>query len=795
MSSDQLRQLLQRGIEAAKGGDAETARKYLGGALKLDPNNEIAWLALVSVTPNPKDRLRILKRVLEINPNNAKAKELLARLNITSEKPTTPPPPPATEHGGLSGLRAMMDTEEEEAPARPSLFATDDEADDPFADVDDAPARGLFDDSAPTAAPPSWAGEDAAPRISLKLGPRPQAGPYGLPIPDPDQLETMAAIADDIAQTYLAELAAAPDIPWKRKEKRRAGEREVWILRLQVAAMTLFTLAIVGGIGALFISNSPEAQEALFGPTVPPPSLTPTPTVTPSPTVGVTPTFSPTPEITHTPTPTIDPSITPVPTGAQPRPTSLYSPDRALVSERIREAIDLIAVGDYDRASELLETQRRGAPAYPWPYYLLAQINLRRDNPDAAQAILEEGEAQLETVREDLNYRPLIELGFAELALYRAQKALADNDLSAARSQYAIVEERANAAIQQDPRLLGAAVVLAQRYQLEGDNQAALEVINQALLSTNGAFTHIPLRLEQIKVYMAQGNYDAAIQAANEALYINAFTPAIHRLRIQAAIAKGDPGLGVLYAEAYRFFYPASVEAFKLEGDARRAEGKTDEALIAYTRALLGSADDPNFLEALLARAELYRAEGRYQAALDDYNAALEFDDSPQTRAARMEVAYAVGDYATALADSEALLGSGAVDDNRLRLLQARVRVDTAASGDSAAYEAALALLNQSISGGLSADLRPIADEYRARAQYALGNATAARAAIEDALEAGETGSRYYLRGLILEALGEQEAARADYEWVLTWGQIYPYPFIEDALERYQALTAQANEG
>lgn len=780
MSSDQVRQLLQRGIQAAKAGDAETARKFIAGALKLDPNNEVAWLAMVSVTPEAKDRLRILKRVLEINPNNEKAKTLLSRMGLPPEK-SDPAPPPSSRQSDLSSLRSMMadESDEEEEPPRASLFDDEDDR----LDV-------------PSTAMPTSHGYDTvdAPRIDLKLGSRPQPGPFGLPIPNADQLEMMAGLADEIAQTYIAELNADSPIRWKRKEKRRAGENEVWILRLQVAAMTFFAIAIIAGGGVLFVSNSPQAQEALFGPTLPPPSLTPTPTVTPSPTVGVTPTFSPTPEITYTPTPTIDPSITPVATGALPRPTSLYSPDRALVSERVRDAIELIEDGDYEGAEALLATQRQSAPAYPWTYYLLAQINLRQDDPDAAQAILEEGEAQLETVREELNYRPLINLGFAEVALYRAQQAVANNDLDEARTQYSIIEERANAVIEQDPRLLEAPVVLARRYQLSGDYDDALEVVNRALLFSPEAFTHIPLRIEKMNVLFAQGQYDAVIQEANEAIYINAFTPEAHRIRIQAAMAKGDPGLGVLYAEAYRFFYPSSVEAFKLEGDARRAEGKTDEALIAYTRALLGTADDPNFVEAIIARAELYRAEGRYQAALDDYSAALTFIDEPNIRAARMAVAYAAGDYETALADSRVLAGSGVVSDAELRLLQARIRVDMAEADDTAAYEEALNLINDSINSGLPPQLQPIADEYLARVQYALDNPSAALDAIERALEAGETGGRYYLRAQIREQLGDLEAARADYEWVLTWGQVYNFSFLEAAQARYQALTDQLSD-
>ena len=69
-----------------------------------------------------------------------------------------------------------------------------------------------------------------------------------------------------------------------------------------------------------------------------------------------------------------------------------------------------------------------------------------------------------------------------------------------------------------------------------------------------------------------------------------------------------------------------------------------------------------------------------------------------------------------------------------------------------------------------------------------LGDEDAAFDAISAALNSGETGSRHYWRGRIREARGEETSAMRDYEWVLAWSEIFPYPFRVDAEDRLLAL-------
>jgi hypothetical protein len=75
---------------------------------------------------------------------------------------------------------------------------------------------------------------------------------------------------------------------------------------------------------------------------------------------------------------------------------------------------------------------------------------------------------------------------------------------------------------------------------------------------------------------------------------------------------------------------------------------------------------------------------------------------------------------------------------------------------------------------------------------------------VNSALRGGETGTRHYLRGLILEARADMEdsatpeddrlEAMREYEWVLAWSQVYPYSFFQDARRRLTALKTPAAE-
>ncbi len=76
-----LEDLLRLGINTAKAGNKEGARVIFQQVIATDKRNERAWLWLASVEDSPIERRRILQTVLEMNPNNANAKKLLAGMD------------------------------------------------------------------------------------------------------------------------------------------------------------------------------------------------------------------------------------------------------------------------------------------------------------------------------------------------------------------------------------------------------------------------------------------------------------------------------------------------------------------------------------------------------------------------------------------------------------------------------------------------------------------------------------------------------------------------------------------
>ncbi len=74
-SIDQAAGLLKAGIELAKTGSREEARKLLLKVVDSEPANETAWLWLASISEYPEELLGFLQKVLAINPINSRAIE------------------------------------------------------------------------------------------------------------------------------------------------------------------------------------------------------------------------------------------------------------------------------------------------------------------------------------------------------------------------------------------------------------------------------------------------------------------------------------------------------------------------------------------------------------------------------------------------------------------------------------------------------------------------------------------------------------------------------------------------
>src|SRR5690606_6379106 len=269
---------------------------------------------------------------------------------------------------------------------------------------------------------------------------------------------------------------------------------------------------------------------------------------------------------------------------------------------------------------------------------------------DIALDRLQEAERRLGEAREP-GFKPLIDTGFAQVHLQMAQEAFAARNNSLAFDMLDATELRAKSAIDSDPLIVPAYIALARRYQYENQYGNALSVINDAL-SNPALKADVNLIVERGEIYFQQGELDKAAQEAYTALYIDPTVEEAYLLQIKTALEQGDPGLAVIYAQNYLFFYPGSAEGYKLLGDARLAEGNTDLALAAYNQALAAEDVTPATMDTLVARAALYSQQRRYSQAREDLNRAYTLSSEPAVRALRMQAAYEAGNYSIALEDA-----------------------------------------------------------------------------------------------------------------------------------------------
>lgn len=722
MGSEQARNLRRQGIAAAKAGQKDQARTLLQQSIRLEPDNEAAWIWLASIARDQRERLFCFQKLLEINPQNETALNALQAMGITPRQ--------------LMGQAAPQP----EAPSRIQPAAQ--------------PAEERV--------------------IQAQLRP-------GAPIPDAQQLASIQQQVEEIIRQRQRTSDRLEGIEWVRKTRRRAGERDSLYLRIYVWSGVIGILAAIVIIGGLIVWNTPSLRGIIFAPTWTP---TFTPTLTPTSTPGFTPTPSPTPELTLTPSPTIDPEIPEGRIDAPPEPTRIY-PQTA--NRRISDAVALINRGEYEVVLPTLVKERESTELSfdAAPYYYEALALMGAGDLDNALDRLQEAESRLGEAR-DPGFKPLIDAGFAQVFLALAEEASDAGNTSDAFDRLDAAELRAQAAIEADPLMVPAYIALARRFELENQFDDALDVLNEALARPE-LKADVNLIVERGEVYFQQDDLAQAAQEAYTALYIDPTIEQAYLLQIKTALAQNNPGLAVIYAQNYLFFYPGSAEGYKLLGDARVAEGNLDLALIAYNQALAAEEVTPATEGALLARAEIYMQQRRYDLARQDYSAAFDLNDNAETQARRMEAAYLAGDFTTARADAEDLRDADIVPESELDFLQARILIDQSNQNDTEDLTAALALL-QNAGNALPDDLQPVSSEYRARAQYLLGEYPDALRSVDSALSRAETGSRRFLRGQILEALEQPEEAIREYEWVVAWSEIYPYPFLPDARRRLNAL-------
>jgi WD40-like Beta Propeller Repeat len=85
LSTNDIAELLRKGIEAARESKRSEARNYFEQVVELDEKNEKGWFWLASVVDTDEERRICLSNVLHINPNNERAKRALTALDAKSK--------------------------------------------------------------------------------------------------------------------------------------------------------------------------------------------------------------------------------------------------------------------------------------------------------------------------------------------------------------------------------------------------------------------------------------------------------------------------------------------------------------------------------------------------------------------------------------------------------------------------------------------------------------------------------------------------------------------------------------
>ncbi len=108
MATPNIQETLRQGVEAARAGEKLAARRLLQQVLMVDRRNEVALMWMASVSDTLEDRRAYLKRALQVNPDNERARQALERLGDVPDLPG----------GGERRQRAVS----EDSGANPNLF-------------------------------------------------------------------------------------------------------------------------------------------------------------------------------------------------------------------------------------------------------------------------------------------------------------------------------------------------------------------------------------------------------------------------------------------------------------------------------------------------------------------------------------------------------------------------------------------------------------------------------------------------------------------------------------------------
>ena len=216
---------------------------------------------------------------------------------------------------------------------------------------------------------------------------------------------------------------------------------------------------------------------------------------------------------------------------------------------------------------------------------------------------------------------------------------------------------------------------------------------------------------------------------------------------------------------------------------------------------------DPEAIQnAYALRAEIRYTLGNFEGALADINIVIENDpDTLDWRILHSQAALALQDYESA-EDDLALLVATYPERSDLAVELAYIQTQICASTSSIRcnYDNALALLNDDVIAAIDDPLLLArAQSYRIEAEFALDDEPSTQQAsawintLTTAMQSYETVDNYYLLGRLYQATEQYDQALLTYQWIVYWNTFYAYPFtsdVQDNIETVEALLAEQAE-
>ncbi len=744
MAQEQAKQLLQQGIAAARGGQADVARQLFRQAARSDPQSEAAWQWLITVAEDNNERIFCLKQLLAINPQNERARDALQRLNAEPVAPSAVPT--------AAPAAAQPQPQQRQPPAGIGVPTLDNEKYTRLQQAADDFLRRY--------------NPEPVDRLNIRWTQK-RKRRYG-----------------EGGATRLRQMMYAAAV----------------LFIIVAAGAIVFLVSQVGLPGG---GEGDKVSEALTRI----PTGTPMPGLTPM-VGDVSPTPFPTEmAVLATSVPSGvergDPYALKEPTEIYPRVEAdvQYAVQQAVNFYAIGDystALDMLQTAH----------QENKPACYPALVYFEALSMAHLGNyREASQSIQDAQNEQVPRSYTSCQDAPLLLAGLAEIEYLqdpRSQSALDYSEQAlAARldpplAQASLIKARVELAQGNIPEARGTVaqaledwpqdtnlLLLAAHIELANNQpQVALGYVSKTLYIEPALQPALYL---QTDIYLSLAEQS---QVDDQRLQYYGLA-ALSAQTIQLYYA-GDPA-GYLYLAKARLG----------EGKDDLAETALDR-ILAVEDSLPDSALAV-IQEAHRVRGDLYYKQGRFEEALADYDEIKR--DDPDAAARVVDIEFRLDDYLKADLALNDLLVEEPTNETYL-LLRARLYVEACTFHPeelNCEYRDTLRVLTDDFIAQLDTEVqRADAYAYRAQAQYRDTLQRGASLSVDErqlnyqlalndltqALTVRESPVDHYYRGLILEELDELPQAYDEYQWVTYWGNVYSYPFEDGNFEERVARVA-----